>query len=199
MIRPFAACERLRLIAPEAPGAHQAPRRGFAASWRSRKRPEGAGTSESWRLPRASPGGARAACDRRGRVSLLPPPSLHPRSTLAPPSLHPRSARTASRRGAVSAHQQKRAANLRWSSSAHSECLTCGRERYRSGQDAGSSMRCVSILSFVLENPISITCGSRYTPWEERPRDKASQCKTIRPISSSSARGWSYFHPTSSA
>ena len=37
-MRPFAACERLRLLAPEAPGAHQAPRRGFAASWRSRKR-----------------------------------------------------------------------------------------------------------------------------------------------------------------
>ena len=30
---------------------------------------EGAGASESWRLPRAWPGGARAACDRRGRVS----------------------------------------------------------------------------------------------------------------------------------
>ncbi len=38
VMRPFAACERLRLLAPEAPGAHQAPRRGFAASWRSRKR-----------------------------------------------------------------------------------------------------------------------------------------------------------------
>ena len=36
--------------------------------------------ARSWRLPRAWPGGARAACDRRGRVSLLPPPSLHPRS-----------------------------------------------------------------------------------------------------------------------
>ncbi len=67
---------------------------------------EGAGASESWRLPRAWPGGARAACDRRGRVSR---PSW----------------------GRVRLpHQQKRAADLRWSSSAHSECLTCGRARY---------------------------------------------------------------------
>ena len=29
---------KLRLLAPEAPGAHQAPKRGFAASWWSRKR-----------------------------------------------------------------------------------------------------------------------------------------------------------------
>ncbi len=73
LMRSFAACERLRLLSPEAPGAHQAPRRGFAASWQ---------------LPRAWPGGARAACDRRASVSLLPPP---------------RSARTASRRGGGSA------------------------------------------------------------------------------------------------
>ena len=59
-------------------------------------------------------------------MSLLPPPSLHPRSTLAPPSLRSE----ASRRGGVSTHQQKRAADVSWSSSAHAEYLTCGRARY---------------------------------------------------------------------
>ena len=78
---------------------------------------EGAGASESWRLPRAWPGGARAACDRMGRVALLPPPSL--RSDGEPSWGRVRLP-----------HQQKRAEDLRWSSSAHSECLTCGRARY---------------------------------------------------------------------
>ncbi len=73
--------------------------------------------ARSWRLPRAWPGGARAACDRRGRVSLLPPPSL-------------RSDGEPSWGRVPLPHQQKRAEDLRWSSSAHSECLTCGRARY---------------------------------------------------------------------
>ena len=71
---------------------------------------EGAGARESWRLPRAWPGSARAACDRRGRVS---------RPTWGRVRLP---------------HQQKRAAGLRWSSSAHSECLMCGRARYQTCQ-----------------------------------------------------------------
>ncbi len=72
MMRPFAACERLRLLAPEAPGAHQAPRRGFAVSWRSRKRLGGSRRQRELAAPES--------LARRGRVALLPPPSLRPRS-----------------------------------------------------------------------------------------------------------------------
>ncbi len=88
--------------------------------------------ARSWRLPRAWPGGAaqRATGGAAWRCCL------RPRSALAPPSLRPRSA-LAPLGGEPSwgrvrlPHQQKRAAGLRWSSSAHSECLTCGRARCR--------------------------------------------------------------------
>ncbi len=57
-------------------------------------------------------GGAACRCCRR------------PRSTLAPLGGEPSWGRVRL------PHQQKRAADLRWSSSAHSECLMCGRARY---------------------------------------------------------------------
>ena len=61
-------------FAPEAPGAYRAPRReperpaskGLRRAGGAANGSEGAGASESWRLPRARPGGAREACDRRG-------------------------------------------------------------------------------------------------------------------------------------
>ena len=83
-------CSRQRRPAPLRPRGEGLRRAGGAANGS-----EVARASEIWRLPRAWPGGARAACDRRDRVALLPPPSLHPRSTLAPPSLRSE----ASRRG----------------------------------------------------------------------------------------------------
>ncbi len=75
-MRPFApakgcGCSRQRRPAPIRRRGGGLRRAGGAANGS-----EGAGASESWWLPRAWPGGARVACDRRGRVSLLPPPSL---------------------------------------------------------------------------------------------------------------------------
>ncbi len=89
VMSPFAACERLRLLAPEAPGAHQAPRRGFVASWRSRKRLEGSRRQRELAAP-ASLARRRTHGVRRGGAACRC-------------CLRPRSARTASRRGGGSA------------------------------------------------------------------------------------------------
>ncbi len=86
VMRPFAACERLRLLAPEAPGAHQAPRRGFAASWRSRKRLGGSRRQRELAAP-------ESLARRRTRSVRPEGPRVVVASALAPPSLHPRSAR----------------------------------------------------------------------------------------------------------
>ncbi len=87
----------LRLLAPEAPGAHEATRRGFAASWRSRERLGGSRRQRELAAPeslaRRRPRSVRPEGPRVVVAAALAPPSLHPRSTLAPPSLHPRSAR----------------------------------------------------------------------------------------------------------
>ena len=79
VMRPFAACERLRLLAPEAPGAHQAPRRGFAASWRSRKR-LGGGSRRQREL--AAPESLARRRTRSVRPEGPPPPPAETSSRL---------------------------------------------------------------------------------------------------------------------
>ncbi len=118
-MRPFAACERLRLLAP------QAPRRGFAASWRSRKRLGGSRRQQELAAP-------ESLAWRRTRSVRPEGPRVVVASALAPLGGEPSWGRVRL------PHQQKRAADLRWSSSAHSECLTCGRARYTNSSSTPS-------------------------------------------------------------
>ena len=93
---------------------------------------------------------------RRGRVSLLPPPSL--RSDGEPSWGRVRLP-----------HQPKHTADLGWSSSGHSECLTCGRARYilvdiqtgLASRPVGPAFRCDSSIRQVLHEQRSVTHSKR--------------------------------------
>ena len=113
VMRPFAACERLRLLAPEARRGGGLRRAGGAAN--------GLGGSRRQRELAAPESLAR----RRTRSVRPEGPRVVVAATLAPLGGEPSWGKS------FLPHQQKRAADLRWSSSAHSECLTCGRARYK--------------------------------------------------------------------